>query len=117
MQGSSVENSIVLFIGLLVTLFLVIGIGLWRTYRRMARSGGYSSISAFVRAIPGSDEEKRDAVDLALRGVVLCLLGLAEGPFFPLLLLGLPPLFHGTRKVGYSFLGLGLADDAGHPFA
>ena len=105
--------STVLFVG----LFLVIGLGLWRTYRRMARSAGHDSIGAFLGAAPASDREKRDAVDLTLRGVVLCVIGIGIPGLFPLLLIGLLPFFHGARKVAYSAMGLGLVDDAERPYA
>ena len=80
--------------------------------RRNARLAGYGSLGAYLRAAPRTDAEKRDAVDLALKGVVLCLLGLL---FAPLLLIGLVPLFYGTRKVVYGSMGLGIVDDTDQP--
>ena len=83
---------------------------LWRTYiRTQAQRAGYTSVGAYLRAAPRSDEEKRDAVDLALKGLVICFLGLM---FPPLILIGLFPLFYGTRKLAYASMGLGLVDDA-----
>ena len=79
--------------------------------RRNARLAGYGSLGAYLRAAPRTDDEKRDAVDLALKGLVLCLLGLL---FAPLLLIGLFPLFYGTRKVVYGSMGLGIVDDTDH---
>lgn len=82
----------------------------WRTvFRRQARRAGYSSVGAYLRAAPRSDEERRDAVDLALKGSAICLLGLL---FPPLILIGLFPLFWGVRKLAYASMGLGLIDDA-----
>lgn len=75
---------------------------------RKAREAGYPSLTVYLRAAPQTDREKRDAADLALKGVVLCLLGLL---FPPLLLFGLIPFFYGARKVLYASMGLGLADD------
>ena len=75
---------------------------------RKSREAGYPSLTAYLRAAPQTDEEKRDAVDLALKGLVLCVLGLL---FPPLLLFGLVPFFYGTRKVLYASMGLGLADN------
>jgi hypothetical protein len=77
--------------------------------RRKALAYGYPSLPAYLRAAPRTDEERRDAADLALKGLVICLLGLL---FSPLLLVGVVPLFYGVRKVVYASLGLGLADDA-----
>ncbi len=76
---------------------------------REAQRLGYPSLSSYLRAAPRTDEEKRDAVSLALKGLVLCMLGLFFPPF---LLLGLLPLFYGARKVAWASLGLGLVDDA-----
>lgn len=85
---------------------------LFNRQRRKAREAGYSSLGAYLRAAPRTDAEKRDAADLALKGLVLCLLGLL---FPPLLLFGLFPFFYGARKVVYASMGLGLADDANQP--
>jgi hypothetical protein len=85
---------------------------LLRSLQRRARAAGYPSMGAYLRAAPRSDEEKRDATDLALKGLVICFLGLL---FPPLLLVGLFPFFYGARKVVYASMGLGLVDDAGQP--
>lgn len=85
-----------------------------KTYRRKAERAGYSSLGDYLRAAPRSDEEKRDAVDLALRGLVICLLGLAFPPF---LLIGVFPLYYGARKLAYASLGFGLFEDADQPSA
>lgn len=76
--------------------------------RRRARRFGYGSMRAYLRAAPRSDAEKQDAVDLALKGLSYCLLGLLFPPF---LLVGLIPLFYGGRKLLYAEMGLGLVDD------
>lgn len=91
---------------------VVLGGTIFGRQRRNARLAGYQSLGAYLRAAPRTDEEKRDAVDLALKGLVLCLLGLL---FAPLLLIGLFPLFYGTRKVVYGSMGLGIVDDTDHP--
>lgn len=74
-----------------------------------ARKFGYPSTRAYLWAAPRSDAEKRDAVDLALKGLACCVLGLLFSPF---VLVGLLPLFYGARKVVYASMGLGLIDDA-----
>jgi hypothetical protein len=58
--------------------------------------------------VPRSDAEKQDAADLALKGLVLCVLGLL---FSPLVVVGVIPLFYGGRKLVYASMGLGLVDD------
>ena len=81
---------------------------------KRARRFGYSSLRAYLRAAPASDEEKRDAADLALKGLACCLLGIL---FPPLVLAGLIPLFYGGRKFLYASMGLGLIDDPDLPRA
>jgi cadmium resistance protein CadD (predicted permease) len=90
-----------------IGLFAVLG-------RRRANRFGYPSTSVYLRAAPQSDAEKRDAADLALKGLVFCLLGLLFPPF---VLVGLIPLFYGGRKLLYASMGLGLVDDADQPGA
>jgi len=85
-----------------------------RAYRRKAQRAGYGSLGDYLRAAPRTDEEKQDAVDLALKGVVLCVSGLVFPPF---LLVGLVPLYYGGRKIAYSSLGLGLVEDVDPPSA
>jgi hypothetical protein len=82
---------------------------LLRSVRRQARSAGYVSTRAYLRAAPQTDQEKKDAADLALKGLAICLLGLM---FPPMILVGLFPLFYGARKVVWASMGLGLVDDA-----
>ena len=52
-----------------VLLFLV-------RFGRRAKLFGYPSTSAYLRAAPRSDPEKRDAVDLVLKGLLLYVAGL-----------------------------------------
>jgi hypothetical protein len=85
-----------------------------RAFAGKAKRFGYPSTRAYLRAVPRSDAEKQDAVDLALKGLVLCVLGLL---FPPLILLGLVPLFFGARKIVWASMGLGLVDDADQPEA
>jgi hypothetical protein len=77
-----------------------------------ARRLGYASTRAYLRAAPSSDAEKRDAADLALKGLVFCLLALI---FPPLVFVGIIPLFYGARKLTYGLMGLGLVDDGEPP--
>jgi len=76
--------------------------------RKRAKRFGYESTRAYLRAVPRSDAEKQDAADLALKGLVLCVLGLL---FSPLVVVGVIPLFYGGRKLVYASMGLGLVDD------
>jgi hypothetical protein len=87
----------------------ILAVSLFRSVRRQARKAGYPSTRAYLRAAPQTDQEKKDAADLALKGLAICFLGLM---FPPLLLLGLFPFFYGARKVVYASMGLGLVNDA-----
>ena len=78
------------------------------SFARRARVFGYPSMRAYLAAAPRSDPEKRDAADLALKGLVLSGLGILFPPF---VLVGLLPLFYGGRKLAYASMGLGLVDD------
>jgi len=95
------------FLGIIIVVVMIVN-----GFRRQARRLGYASLGEYLGAAPHSDEEKRDAVSLALKGVVMCILGLLFPPF---LLIGLFPLFYGVRKVAWSSMGLGLVDDADLP--
>jgi hypothetical protein len=87
---------------------------LFRALAGKAKRFGYSSTVAYLRAVPRTDAEKQDAADVALKGLVLCLLGVIFSPF---VLAGLIPLFYGGRKVVYASMGLGLVDDGEQPGA
>lgn len=98
---------------MIVTAFILIpailGIVWWiGKSRNKARSFGYDTWGEYLRAAPKTDAEKQDSVDLALLGLVLCLVGFAIPP---LLLIGVFPLYFGARKMAYSSMGLGLIDD------
>jgi hypothetical protein len=97
------------FFGILIGGSLILVARMLREQRQLAQEGGYSSLGDYLRAAPRSDKEKRDAADLALKGLVICLLGLLVPP---LLAIGLFPFFFGARKVVYASMGLGLIDDA-----
>ena len=83
----------------------------WTTFARRARQLGYLSTRAYLRAAPASDAERRDAADLAMKGLAFCALGVLFSPF---VLVGIVPLFYGARKFLYASMGLGLVDDADH---
>lgn len=100
------------FVLLVVPILTVIGAAvamfvLFRSLRRRAREQGHPTLRSYLRAAPRTDEEKRDATDLALKGLILCLLGMI---FAPALFFGLIPFFYGARKVVYASMGLGFAD-------
>lgn len=99
---------------ILVPLVLLVVLA-YRSYvRRRSRGLPIFTTRAYLRAIPRTDDERRDAVDLVLRGVMLCALGVV---FPPAMFFGLVPLYYGGRKVLYSAMGLGLVDDGERPGA
>lgn len=81
-------------------------------YGSRARRFGYPSRGAYLRAVPQTDDEKREAVDQALKGLIISIVGIV---FFPLLFVGLFPLYIGSRKAIYALMGLGLIDDSATP--
>jgi hypothetical protein len=81
-------------------------------WRRAARAAGYSGLSEYLRSAPRSDQERKDSVDMALKGFIICVVGLL---FPPLLLIGAFPLFFGGRKIAYWAVGLGVYEDVGQP--
>ena len=86
----------------------------WMLSGRRVKRLGYRSLREYLGAVPRTDAERRDAADLALKGLVFCLLGLLFAPF---VLVGVIPLFYGGRKLIYTALGLGLIDDGNAPRA
>ena len=94
----------VVILGPLLALIVLFTIAVRRSTKRF----GYPSAVAYPRAAPRSHAEKRDAADLALKGLVTCVLGLL---FAPLALVGLLPLFYGGRKLAYASVAPDLADD------
>jgi hypothetical protein len=102
------ELMIIGIVGLPVVVALI-GVALfWISFPRRAKRFGYPGTLAYLRAAPRSDDEKRDAADLALKGLACCVLGIL---FAPMVLVGLVPLFYGGRKFIYASMGLGLIDD------
>lgn len=85
----------------------------WLIFAQRAKRFGYGSTGAYLRAAPRSDPEKRDAVDLALKGLVFFVLAAffmpVVGPFVTFT--ALIPIFYGGRKLAYAWMGLGLVDD------
>jgi hypothetical protein len=103
-----------LFVGVILAVLVIAVVRFHTAAMRRARRFGYPSTGAYLRAAPRSDAEKQDAADLALKGLVFCLLGMIFPPF---ILIGLIPLFYGGRKLVYASMGLGLVDDPDQPEA
>jgi hypothetical protein len=89
----------VIVLGVLFGLFLA-PLLIWKS--RLKRRG-YPGLLAYLQELPWTDEQRWDAVELTLKGMVLCLLGLL---FPPVLLIGLVPLYYGLRKLVWVQLGM-----------
>ena len=94
-----------LFMFFVIAFIFVVVLTYKTYYGNRAFRFGYANRAEYLRAVPKTDDEKRDAVDQACKGLVICLLALM---FPPLLLIGLFPLFYGTRKTISVCMGLGL---------
>ena len=104
-------SALVLAAAVLVIITAVVFVlKLVKRYRQNAMRHGYVSLRAYLRAAPASEQETKEAVDLAMYGLAFCIVGLAFPPF---LFIGVFPAFFGGRKLIYSILGLGLSGDLG----
>jgi hypothetical protein len=95
----SIVGGFVLF-AVLLALFLL-PLLIWRA---RVRRRGYPGLRVYLHMLPQSEEEQLDAVELTLKGAVLCILGLL---FPPLILLGVVPLYYGARKLAAMRVGIG----------
>ncbi len=77
-------------------------------WRSRVRRRGYPGLMAYLRELPHTEQETLDAIELTLKGVVLCVIGLL---FPPLVLIAVVPLYYGARKVASA--ALGIAGDKG----
>ena len=110
----NVATLVIVSAAAIILAILAVVVLIAKSFGRQAQRLGYSSRGEYLAAAPITDEQKRDAVSLALKGVVICILGLVFPPF---LLIGPFPLFYGLRKVAWASMGLGLVDDAEQPSA
>ena len=86
-------------------LLILVGVPflLLHIWRRRVQRRGYPGLKSYLRETPRTDAQKLEAVELMLKGIVICLLGVV----FPLaLLIGLVPLYYGARKVSTFLLGI-----------
>ncbi len=96
---------------LLIGVFLGLCLLPFFIWRRRVQRRGYPGLMVYLRELPRSGDERLDAVELALKGAGLCILGIL---FPPLIVVGLVPLYYGARKVAAWRLGL-IADDHAKP--
>ena len=81
-------------------VFFLLPLLIWRG---RIRRQGYPGLQAYLRELPRTDEERLDAVEMTLKGAMLCLLGLL---FPPILIIGVVPLYFGLRKLAAMRLGI-----------
>jgi hypothetical protein len=106
----SMASLILLVLFVVLAALVAIVIFTVRRLRKNAAAAGYPGVFAHLRAVPRNDEEKRQAVDLAMKGAVLCVVGLF---FPPMILIGVIPFYYGSRKLIMVWLGLDLLADDG----
>lgn len=83
----------------ITAIVAVISLTIWfgRTLLlKRAHTLSYAGLREYLYAIPQTPTQQHDAVELALKGLVITSLGILFGP---LLLVGLPPLYFGLRKI------------------
>ena len=95
-------------------LFVGVPLLLLARWRRCARRAGYPDLRSYLRDTPRTDAEKRTAIEMTLKGLVLCLSGIVAPP---LVLIGVFPLYYGARKLAMAWLGLEILDNGGEKTA
>jgi hypothetical protein len=100
-------KSAVMILLLFATIIVLVGWIGRKLLNKRALKNDYASLSAYLPAIPVTDGQKLDAVDLALKGGVIVILGVLCPP---LIFVGLVPLYYGVRKITMTLMGLGLSD-------
>jgi hypothetical protein len=111
-EGDTMSDEVTIWVifGSAVLLYLLVrSLMALRRTRQRALQAGYRGISEYMLAAPRNDREKREAVDMAFRGLAICIVGIV---LTPLLLFGVFPLYYGGRKITLALLGMDLlADD------
>ena len=96
----------VVFLLLVANVVTLVWLFLWR--RRIVRAG-YRGAFAYLRGLPRTDSEKRDALDLVMRGIVMLIPGWAV---WSLGIAGLFSLYYGIRKLLMLWMGLELPEES-----
>jgi hypothetical protein len=110
--GDMIRLPLAVLVGLLVLgVFLGLCVLPFWIWRRRVMQRGYPGLLVYLRELPRTDEEKLDALELALKGAGLCILGILFPPF---IVIGLVPLYYGCRKLGALRLGV-FADSCDKP--
>ena len=99
---SEITVFVLVVLGIVLVAAAVV-VGIMAKLNSAVVRNGHRSFGAYIRTTPRNDAEKRDAIDMALGGLVLCIIGMVLSPIF---LLGLYPFYYGARKVAYSSLGV-----------
>ena len=102
-----IKQAILILVMMTLVFAAVVWALRWILLRR-ARAVGFAQVFVYLRAVPESDVQKLDALDLALKGIVITSLGVL---FPPLIIIGLVPLYYGGRKVLLTLMALGLSDE------
>ena len=103
------EAGLIVLVLLIAAIVLSVLIVRWR--RRVMRAGK-RGLMAYLRDVPRTDVEKRDALDLVLRGAVIFLIGLVAKP---LLIIGAILFYYGFRKLCMMWMGLVIPEATSEP--
>jgi hypothetical protein len=96
---------VVLFL-MAAVILLVVWVG--RTIlARKARGFDFETVRSYLSAVPQTEAQMLDATDLALKGLVMTVLGIL---FAPLMFVGLLPLYYGFRKLILVQMNVALTD-------
>ncbi len=94
------KGAYVLFMIVLTVVLVVLLLVRWRP--RILRAG-YPGLYAFLHCVPRTDAQKRDALDLTLRGLVLFIVGAVLQPLW---VIGAFLFYYGIRKFCMIWMGL-----------
>ncbi len=97
---------------ILIVLTIILLILLRFRWMPRIRRAGYRGLGDFLRRIPTTPAQKRDALDLLLRGIVVFAVGCVLIPYF---VVGLIMVYYGARKLLMAWMGLGVLEDVDEP--
>lgn len=93
---------------LLQIVATIVALVLLLTWRRRLTRRGYRGAFDYLRSLPQTDSQKRDALDLLMRGIVMCPIGIIV---WPLLVVGVFSVYYGVRKLCMVWMGLEILDE------
>jgi hypothetical protein len=99
--------TLVLSVGVLLALFVGMPLLVLHVWRTRVQRRGYPGLKAYLLEVPQTEQQKLDAIELTLKGSVICILAV----IFPVLVvIGLVPLYYGARKMAAIALAVRAVD-------